>query len=128
MENPNEKLIEEENFENEEEQNETNNADKKCVFISGIPYTTTLEELREKFQTCGIIKEIKMPKYQDTGRNIGYAHIYFKKNKAVKKVKINLNFLALELNNTNIGSRYLTVTMSDGGNSMKSKILNNLIN
>jgi hypothetical protein len=28
-----------------------------------------------------------MPKYQDTGRNIGYAHIYFKKNKAVKKVK-----------------------------------------
>jgi nucleolin len=65
--------------------------ENKCVFISGLPYTATQEEIKEKFQSCGIIKEIKIPKYQDTGRNIGYAHIYFKKNKAVKKVKNNYN-------------------------------------
>jgi nucleolin len=65
---------------------------KKCVFISGIPYTSSEDELREKFSTCGVIREIKMPKYQDTGRNIGYAHIYFKKNKSVHKVCKLFNF------------------------------------
>jgi nucleolin len=60
----------------------------KTVFISGLPYETTEEELRQLFEGCGIIKEIKIPKYQDTGRNIGYAHLSFKKNKGVTKVTI----------------------------------------
>jgi nucleolin len=58
----------------------------KCVFVSGIPYDTSDEQIKELFNPCGVIREIKMPKYQDSGRNIGYAHIYFKKNKSVKKV------------------------------------------
>jgi nucleolin len=70
----------EENKQNEEY------IEPKCVFVSGIPYNTTEDEIREKFNSCGIIKEIKMPKYQDSGRNIGYAHIYFKKNNSIKKV------------------------------------------
>jgi nucleolin len=121
MESPEKNLQEIQEVENEENLTQTNEGNKKCVFISGIPYTTTEEELREKFQTCGIIREIKMPKYQDTGRNIGYAHIYFKKNKAVQKVKNYFNILALELNKSYIGNRYLTVTMADGGNTLKSK-------
>ncbi len=101
MESPNENLNNQESFEEDEvmeniekadEENQNSSANNKCVFISGIPYNTTEEELKEKFQTCGIIREIRMPKYQDSGRNIGYAHIYFKKNKAVKKVKIYLIF------------------------------------
>jgi len=64
---------------------------EKCVFISGIPYDATEEKLREIFEPCGIIKNFKLPKYQDTGRNIGYAHIYFKKNKGVHKVYIFLS-------------------------------------
>ncbi len=70
---------------NQVEQSESNS--NKCVFVSGIPYNTTEDELRNKFELCGVIKELKMPKYQDSGRNIGYAHIYFKKNKSVQKVK-----------------------------------------
>lgn len=104
MESPNENInqtenliVEDENnvedIENQDKNEELNEAvNNKCVFISGIPYSTTEEELKEKFQTCGIIREIRMPKYQDSGRNIGYAHIYFKKNKAVKKVNIHLIF------------------------------------
>jgi RNA recognition motif-containing protein len=92
MDNPNENSPKEEILPQEENLIETNEVNKKCVFISGIPYNTTEEELREKFQTCGVIREIKMAKYQDSGRNIGYAHIYYKKNKGVKKVKIFLIF------------------------------------
>ena len=74
--------------ENEKEVEDSNTTSPKikCVFISGIPYDTTQDQIKEMFDKCGIIKEIKMPKYQDTGRNIGYAHIYFKKNRDVKKV------------------------------------------
>ncbi len=78
------KFIDEENgSENEQQENKVSN---KCVYISGIPYDASLEQLQEIFTPCGVIKEIKLPKYQDSGRNRGYAHIYFKKNKSVQKV------------------------------------------
>jgi len=64
-----------------------NQIESKCVFVSGLPYTTTDEEIKDIFKNCGIIEKLKIPKYQDTGRNIGYAHIYFKKNKSIQKVK-----------------------------------------
>jgi nucleolin len=120
MESTKTKHIEEniEEVNNDEVDNKTNeeatdaftNADK-CVFVSGIPYDTTEEEIKEMFGKCGVIKEIKLPKYQDSGRNIGYGHIYYKKNKGVKK--------ALELNNTYIGKRYINVTLSKGENTNK---------
>lgn len=71
-----------------EEKNEINSNKEKSVFVSGIPYDTTEEDINKIFSACGVIKFIKMPKYQDTGRNIGYAHIYYKKNKSVIKVKL----------------------------------------
>ena len=85
MESDNNKQIEEQ----VEEQVE-NEITTKTVFVSGLPYETTEEELRQFFESCGVIKELKIPKYQDTGRNIGYGHITFKKKKSVKKVKLNI--------------------------------------
>lgn len=67
--------------------NINNSSEEKSVFVSGIPYTTTETELREIFEKCGIINSIKLPKYQDSGRNLGYAHIVFQKQKGVEKVK-----------------------------------------
>lgn len=58
----------------------------KSVFVSGIPYTTTEDDLKAIFEKCGKIKSMKVPKYQDTGRNLGYAHIIFQKNKEAQKV------------------------------------------
>ncbi len=60
----------------------------KSVFVSGIPYSTIEDEIKEIFAKCGKIKSIKIPKYQDTGRNLGYAHIVFHKNKEAEKVNI----------------------------------------
>lgn len=69
-------------MDNNEEIDNTN----KTIFISGLPYTATEEDIKTFFEGCGGIKELKIPKYQDTGRNIGYGHITFKKKKAVEKV------------------------------------------
>lgn len=63
----------------------------KSVFVSGIPYSTTEDELKAIFEKCGKIKSLKIPKYQDTGRNLGYAHIVFQKNKEAQKVLNILN-------------------------------------
>ena len=70
--------------------NDNTNSDinNKSVFVSGIPYSSTEDELKEIFDKCGKIKSMKIPKYQDTGRNLGYAHIIFNKNKEAQKVKI----------------------------------------
>ena len=82
-----------------EEKNDTPTI--KSVFVSGIPYETTEDDIRQIFEECGIITEIKMPRYQDSGKNRGYAHVSLKKNSHVKK--------ALEKNGVTVGKRYLTV-------------------
>lgn len=54
-----------------------NNSKLRTVFVSGLSYSTTEEELKNFFSTCGQIELIKLPKYKGTERNIGYAHITF---------------------------------------------------
>ena len=110
----NEEKEEEEIEENEKEENEKNKSQnqkkeknqKKTngIFISGIPYLTKEEELKDLFSKYGTITEIKLPKYQDSGKNRGYCHIYYDSKKSALK--------ALELNNYTIGNRYLTVEMA----------------
>jgi nucleolin len=52
--------------------------ENKQVFVSGIPYECSDQEFREFFGKLAThIVEIKMPRYQDSGRCIGYAHIGF---------------------------------------------------
>ena len=75
------------------------------IFINGIPYETTEEELRELFSPYGNIEIIKLPKYQDSGRNIGYCHIYYSSSESASK--------ALELDNYTLGKRYLKVSLAN---------------
>ena len=110
----NEEKEEEEIEENEKEKNEKkksqnqkidkNQKKTNGIFISGIPYLTKEEELKDLFSKYGTITEIKLPKYQDSGKNRGYCHIYYDSKKSALK--------ALELNNYTIGNRYLTVEMA----------------
>ena len=82
------------------------NKSKNCngVFIDGIPYTTTEKELKELFSPFGEITTIKLPKYQDTGRNIGYCHIYYTNANSASK--------ALKLDKYTIGKRFLNVSLA----------------
>ena len=82
----NENEITNENTNNNDDNNNQEDVNNKSVFVSGIPYTATEDELRAIFEKSGKIKSLKVPKYQDTGRNLGYAHIVFQKNKEAQKV------------------------------------------
>lgn len=79
-------LNENENTNKSDNTNDKGDVNNKSVFVSGIPYSTTEDELRAMFEKCGAIKSLKVPRYQDTGRNLGYAHIVFQKNKEAQKV------------------------------------------
>jgi len=95
-------------------QEESNQSESKTVFVSGIPYELTEDELKEIFTDCGEITEIKMPKYQDSGKNRGYAHVTFKKQSHVNK--------ALEKNKTTVKNRYLTIELSKGESEKPRKV------
>ena len=48
------------------------------LFISGIPYDTTKDQLLEFFSDeRAAITEVKLPTFQDSGRCVGYAHVMF---------------------------------------------------
>ena len=83
------------------------------IFINGIPYETTEEELKELFSPFGEIEQIKLPKYQDSGRNIGYCHIYYTSVESANK--------ALELDNYILGKRYLKVSLANKSSNELNK-------
>ena len=107
-----EKEISKQSINKKNKKNKESNKDNKknkesCngIFINGIPYETTEDELRELFSPYGDIEIIKLPKYQDSGRNIGYCHIYYSSSESASK--------ALELDNYTIGKRYLSVSLAN---------------
>ena len=83
------------------------------IFINGIPYETTEEELKELFSPFGEIEQIKLPKYQDSGRNIGYCHIYYTSVDSANK--------ALELDNYTLGKRYLKISLANKSSNELNK-------
>ena len=78
-----------------------------------IAYVTTEEELRELFSQYDNIDIIKLPKYQDSDRNIGYCHIYYSSPKSASK--------ALELDNYTIGKRYINVSLANKSSDQLNK-------
>jgi len=69
------------------------------IFISGLPYVATEDEIREFFSNCGEItylfrcyslinlyREMKLPRFQDSGRLLGYGHITFDSEEARQSV------------------------------------------
>lgn len=90
------------------------------VFVDGVPYTWTEDKIKEFFQGCGSILEVKAPKWQDSGRLRGYAHVTFSDKGAKKK--------ALAMNNTAVGKkgRFLKIESakeSSGAQPLKAKEL-----
>lgn len=97
-----------ENKDDKKEDENNNNLKTNGIFISGLPYKMEESEIRDIFSKYGDIIELKVPKYQDSGRNIGYCHVYYKTHQEAKK--------ALELDHYEVGSRYLTVQMAKKDN------------
>jgi nucleolin len=74
----------------------------KQAFVSGIPYECSEQEFRDFFgKLASHITEIKMPRYQDSGRCIGYAHVSFD--------HIENQIKALALSGQKLKGRYLDI-------------------
>ena len=50
---------------------------KGTVYVEGISYEASEGDVRAFFEQVGNVAEVRMPRYQDTGRIRGYAHVAF---------------------------------------------------
>lgn len=73
------------------------------IFILGLPYETTENELRALFSPYGEILKINLPRYQNTQRNVGYCYIYYATEEEAVR--------SLALNKHKIGKRYMEISL-----------------
>ena len=86
-----------------EGQDSTQNMVQCTVYVEGIPFDATPDQVKEFFVTAGIedVVELRLPTWQDSGRLRGYGHIHFQSAESYEK--------ALKLSGQNLGKRYLTI-------------------
>lgn len=71
------------------------------VYVSGLPFECTDEEVRDFFKDCGTIKAVRLPKWHDSGKLRGYGHVEFASSAAA--------LAALELSGQYIHDRFINV-------------------
>ncbi|KAH1045679.1 hypothetical protein J1N35_036463 [Gossypium stocksii] len=71
------------------------------VYVGGIPYRYTEDDIRYYFESCGIITDVDCMKFPDTGKFRGIAIISFKTEAAAKE--------ALALDRAEMGGMQLTI-------------------
>lgn len=76
-------------------------ANEKTVYISGLPFTCTEDDIRDFFKDVGKVQSIRLPRWHDSGNLRGYGHVEFS-NKAAADA-------ALELTGQYIKDRYVNV-------------------
>jgi nucleolin len=83
------------------------------VYVEGLPYSASEADIAKFFAGCGDVEGIKAPRWQDTGRLRGYAHVTFTSAAAASK--------ALERDGRYLGDRFINVARarptSDGAAS-----------
>jgi nucleolin len=75
------------------------------IFVGGISYDASEEDLSEFFNKCGKIKSVRVPRYHDSGKPRGYAHIDFATSEGVNK--------ALAKNRERMMGRYLDIKIAN---------------
>lgn len=88
----------------EEEKQKVFNDTLYGIFIMGLPYEATEIDLKKIFSKYGDIAKIKLPKYQNTNKNVGHCYIYYKNEKSAIQ--------SLELDKHKLGKRYMDITLS----------------
>ncbi|KAI5185808.1 hypothetical protein NEHOM01_1085 [Nematocida homosporus] len=82
-------------------------SEDKTIFIKGISYSATEEQLQELFSKSGKIVEIRIPRARETGKGKGFAYIEFETKEACKN--------SLALSGTECDGRRLVVDMAKSG-------------
>ena len=75
------------------------------VFIEGLPFTSSEEEIRSFFTDlgCSDILQLRLPVWQDSGRLRGFGHVVF------ASLETRNRALSSEVNGKELGGRYITV-------------------
>jgi nucleolin len=75
----------------------------RTVYVEGLPFTATEEDIASFFDSCGsgAIKQMRLPRWQDSGRLKGNGHIEFSSAECVDK--------ALKMNGKYMNQRYVKV-------------------
>lgn len=73
----------------------------RTVYVQGLPFTATEEDVRAFFKEVGEITSVRLPKWHDSGNLKGYGHIEFRRADSATK--------ALDLNGEYLKDRYLTI-------------------
>jgi len=76
--------------------------DNITVYIEGLPYASNEEEVRRLFATAGTVSDVRLPRYQDSGRLRGYGHIDFATSEEAANAIV-------KMNGATLGGRYLNV-------------------
>jgi nucleolin len=77
---------------------------EQTVYVEGMPFDATPDQVKEFFSSKGGIDdivELRLPTWQDSGRLRGYGHILFESASSYEK--------ALKLSGEHLGKRYLTI-------------------
>ncbi|RLN58508.1 hypothetical protein BBJ28_00006910 [Nothophytophthora sp. Chile5] len=90
-------------------QEEIGQKTEATVYVEGIPYRADEGDLVTHFSSCGAVREVRMPRYQDSGKPRGYAHVVFEDEAALQK--------ALKLDGKYLFSRYLSVRRAEAPRS-----------
>ncbi|KAJ8765917.1 hypothetical protein K2173_020433 [Erythroxylum novogranatense] len=83
------------------ESNEVKNEDATKVYVGGIPYYSTEDDIRSFFEGCGTMTGVDCMKFPDSGKFRGIAIITFKTEAAAKR--------ALALDGADMGGFYLKI-------------------
>ena len=79
---------------------------ERTVFVNGLSYESTEQDVSEFFSEIGEIEKINLPKYQDSDRNIGYCHVTFETKDQAEK--------SMEMDGKYLNGRYLKLEWSKG--------------
>ena len=85
---------------------------KYTVYVEGIPYGADEGDLNAHFSACGVIKSIRLPRYNDSGKLRGYGHVAFETEEAYEA--------ALKLDGEYLKDRYLKISASQASKFAKS--------
>ncbi|KAL0227547.1 hypothetical protein RCL1_003691 [Eukaryota sp. TZLM3-RCL] len=76
--------------------------DSRSIFVGNLPPSTTEEEIKDHFSSCGTIERVTLPTVKHTGKPKGYAYIEFQSKSNAEA--------ALMLENSQFSGRLLKVT------------------
>ena len=76
---------------------------EKTLYIEGLPFECSESDVREFFESCGAIMEVRLPRWHDSGRLRGYGHVVFTTLEGATA--------GLEMNGKYIGKRFIKVTI-----------------